>query len=195
MREGSPAFEISLIHSLKGAGLRGLSGTVSMDGDALRAEGEEGGVLLVPARDVERLRLNKVRGHQGVFYEARIWRMGHRRPFLLIPDARDRGYAAVMRDFAFRIAAAGGWRKVHRGESRIAALIILALSSGSLAVLAIMLALYGMMLRSSGFWFVGIGLGCVDMLIAYALWRRIWPRSARGPADLDPVLPDEGVTR
>jgi hypothetical protein len=160
---------------------------VSIDGDSLLIEGEQGRGFSIPAGDVAQLRIGRVTIKNGIIHEARIWCRGEKRPFHLVGGGIDPGYARVMRAFAARVEAAGG--ELWRGDSMVNAVILLILSSASIAALALCLALYAWLTPSWAFAVAALAVAAGNIWFTRRLLARIWPRRVRAVADLDNALP------
>jgi len=98
-----------------------------------------------------------------------------------------------MRDFARRLAS-GGLSRVERGPSQLQAdvaspIILLILSSGSIAALALCLALFAWLTPSWLFAVGALAVAAGNIWFTRRLLARIWPRRVSGIADLDNALP------
>ena len=189
MRANGASFEASLIHGLKGTGLKGLVAHIGCTGGALRFAGEHGGEFAVQARDVRRLRLARVNGQYGTFYEARLWRSDGSKPLLILPDVEEGGYAEVMRAFAAEITAIGGMSRIERGESPLNALLLLGLTGGSMGLLSLFLAAMAFLWQSAAFALAAGMATLATLFLTKRLLLQIWPRPIRQIADLDRELP------
>jgi len=186
-RGGGASFHVMPAGLLAEAGLGEGRLRVSVDGNSLLIEGKTGRSLAIPAADVAELRLGRVTIKNGFIHEARLWRRGERRPLHFVGGRVDPGYAQVMRAFAARVEAAGG--ELWRGDTLVNAAILLALSSGSIALLAIFLAVSAWLTPSWGFAAAAMLVAAGDLWLTRRLLARIWPRRVAGLADLDFALP------
>ena len=184
------AFKTSLLASRGIGHLTGLSARVSVEGDALRIEDEKGAVMEVPAAEVQRLRLCRFVIRSGVLFETRITGTTGQ-DLLLSGSAKERGYGAVMRAFAAKVAEVGGLERVYGGDSVRNAVIILLLCSGSMTVLALVLAAFAYVLESVGYGIAAALAALLDIVLTRILFRSIWPRPVASLAELDKHLPQK----
>jgi hypothetical protein len=191
VKKRGASYRISLINALQGTGLKGLYADVFLDGDALCVEGEGGGVIAIPASDVERIRFFKVEAQQrlGSFCEARIWWKSHQKPLRLSAGISDTGYRAVMHSFAKHIATEGGLNRIYRGESPVAATTMILLTGGSVAALTLLLIVFAIFLGSWWSAIAAVPVGFSAYILLRAMIARYWPRPVESLSEIEQELP------
>jgi hypothetical protein len=191
-----PRFAVPLRAAMKREGLAGATVSVSLDGDVLVLTGEGGGLLRVPAAEVERLRIATVTlpppRHSvrppTTLYEARIWRTGHRGRLLIGPSAdRPHHYRSVMREYAGWVFAGGG--EVLRGPGLGELVLRMAWAIVPLGLLGLLLLGGAVVEGLAWLWLLAASVLAAPIFLARRIRRRHWPRRVESPEALDDVLP------
>lgn len=189
-------FAVPLRRTMKREGLAGETVAVSLDRNALVLTGDAGGLLRVPATEVERIRIATLllppSRHSmrppTTLYETRIWRTDNRAR-LLIGPATDRPvhYRSVMREFAGWVFADGG--EVFRGPGLAELILRMAWTIVPLSLIGLLLVGGAMVEGLAWLWLLAVSVLATPFFLAHRIWRRHWPRRVHRPEELDEVLP------
>ena len=191
-----PYFAVPMRRAMRREGLAGSKVEVRLQGNALVLTGDAGGSLRVPAAEVDRIRIARVRlpppRHSPrppkTVYETRIWRSGHRAGLLIGPPAdRRRHYRALMREFAGWVFAGGG--KVVRGPGLAILLVQTAWAIVPLGLIGLLLLGGAIVEGRFWLWLVAFFVLALPIFLARRVYRRHWPRRVSRPEELDEVLP------
>ena len=175
----------------KAGGLAGGIGIARLEGDSLRIAGERNQELVVPAAQVDCMRIVHFSGsRQPAIYEARIWPKGGSESLLVMAAPRRPGdYGAVIKGFAGHVADLEGIDRVMRGPSLRTAIVSLLLAGGSVTLLAAGIVLVAVFDGGWGWWLAAMVAVALDLLLLASSFRNRWPRRVRNLDELDRELP------
>jgi hypothetical protein len=198
----APGFAVPLRRAMRRAGLRGSTAEVRLQGDELVLTGDAGGMILIPAREVDRIRIASIRlpppRHSvrppATLYDTKIWRSGERRPLLIGPPLdHPTRYGPVMREFAGWVFAAGG--EILRGPGLFALTVEMVWTVGSVTVVGLLLLGGAIVEDRLWLWIVSAIVLALPFFLARRIYRRHWPRRVSRPEELDEVLPPREESR
>lgn len=184
------SFGVRLNPRLELSDIRGEPARVRLDGDVLVIEGAVSGRLAIAVAQVARLRLYVHASKVRTYYEARIRVEGGGDEIALLPVGESGSYRDVMRDFAQRIAATGGLRRIEAGRSRIMAWAVYPACVLLLGWLTFTTGRHALRTGAIGDWLVAAVFAALFALFLPALFG-VRIRPVAGVKAIDALLPPD----
>ena len=185
-------FNVVVRGSFEGSGEWNGVGRARVEGDALRIAGADERELVVPADRVGRIRFAHFPGTSTTrpSWETKIRPLAPGPELLILALPEKAGqYGAVMREFAARVAAAGGLDRVMRGPGLGTAIVNFALSGCSVLALAALCLVFAIWDRTWWMWLIAIAALVGAGPLVRSLLKRHWPRRVASLDALADVLP------